>query len=103
MGNLINFDNCPEQKSLILDCFWKKYFWVAQEDKLPSLNVNPDSITFSGFDTGATFAHHFHIVYPSIVKGVGLVQGLPYMISSFDGVERTAETYTAFSEKMVSF
>jgi hypothetical protein len=95
MGNYSG--NCPDDRSLIMDCIWKKFFWVSNENKMPSLNVNPDTITLSGFGTGASFAHNFHVVYPTLVQGVGLVSGQPYMLDSFDGSDWGPANWAAFS------
>lgn len=48
---------------------------------LPQVNVDADSITISGFDSGAIFANQLQIAYSSIIKGAGLVSGVPYMCS----------------------
>ena len=57
---------------------------------LPPLNIDPDSITVSGFDSGAMFANQMQISHSSRVKGAGLVSGVPFMCSQGTLIGATA-------------
>ena len=45
---------------------------------LPTLHVNPWTVTFSGNSLGATFAHDMSIIYSAEITGVGLINGSSY-------------------------
>lgn len=47
-------------------------------DKLPRLNINPQTITLSGFSAGGFLASQLHFIYSSRFKGLGLVSGGPF-------------------------
>jgi hypothetical protein len=47
--------------------------------KLGKLDLNPDTITVSGFSSGGSFANMFHIIFSSTIKGSAQSGGLPYM------------------------
>ena len=40
--------------------------------------VDPDTITVSGYSGGSFFASQFHVAHSSMVKGAGLQNGGPY-------------------------
>lgn len=46
---------------------------------LPPMNVRPDTITYSGFDSGAIFATQLQFAFSSIPRAVGLISGVPYL------------------------
>jgi len=60
---------------------WATY----RSDTLPSLNADPDSITFSGFSGGSYFSTIMHVSHSSRIAGVGLLNGGAYAsLKSFD-------------------
>jgi poly(3-hydroxybutyrate) depolymerase len=42
---------------------------------LPNLGVRDDTITISGFSSGAFMASNMHLIYSNIFKGCGMVSG----------------------------
>ena len=44
-----------------------------------SLNINPNTLTISGISAGAAMAIQFQYAFSRIVKGAGIVAGIPYM------------------------
>lgn len=53
---------------------------------LPSLCVNPDTVTMSGFSAGGQFAHTMQMAHASSIRGVGIMNGGAYT--------STADQYT---------
>jgi poly(3-hydroxybutyrate) depolymerase len=45
---------------------------------LPPLGANPDTITISGYSTGAYMAQAMTIIFSETIKGCGEVGGGPY-------------------------
>ena len=45
---------------------------------LLALGANNNTITFSGFSSGAFMTHQMHVIHSSYIKGVGLVSPGPY-------------------------
>jgi len=54
--------------------YWNTY----RESSLPSLNADPDSVTFSGFSGGSFMSALVGTANSDTVKGVGLFSGGPY-------------------------
>ena len=48
---------------------------------LPTLNVNPDTITLAGFSSGATMSNQLLVVYSNTFKGAALFNGAPFASS----------------------
>ena len=46
--------------------------------ELPELGIDENTIVFAGFGSGATMAHQMHIIYSTIIEGVGLIEGVPF-------------------------
>jgi predicted esterase len=59
---------------------YNQMVWVSEDTiyKLPSMGVNPDSITAGGFSGGSFYATIFHVVNSATIKGVHLRAGGPY-------------------------
>ena len=74
MGNYLA--NCPSGS--VLTCPWYQYFWVDRGNLLPPLGGDPDTITVSGFSSGAYMATILHVIYPQTVKGLGFAEGGSY-------------------------
>ena len=73
--------------------------------ELPALCVNPDTVTVSGFSTGAGFAHKLHIAHSGTIKGAGIMHGLPYIpynLGPFDTSTPAWSTSTLLSAAAVS-
>ena len=45
---------------------------------LPPMGANPDTITSSGFSSGAYMSSFIHVIMSEKIKGVGLIMGGPY-------------------------
>ncbi|OXA39042.1 uncharacterized protein LOC110861403 [Folsomia candida] len=54
---------------------------------LEKYNVDPDSITVSGFASGGSFATQFHFSYSSLIKGAGIFAGYGPYLCGYEGVE----------------
>ncbi|CAG0900103.1 unnamed protein product [Cyprideis torosa] len=50
--------------------FWRKATY--------NFNIDPKSVTISGFSSGGAFAHQFHVIHSSLVNGVGVFGGATY-------------------------
>ncbi|CAG0892263.1 unnamed protein product [Cyprideis torosa] len=48
-----------------------------------TVKVNPQRVTMAGFSSGAIFAHQFHVIHSSLLRGVGLLCGGLY--GTFNG------------------
>ena len=60
-------------------CIWLYSFWFTNDDYiLPGLNVNPDTITASGFSSGSFMTTNVHFIHSNLIKGVGLIAGGMY-------------------------
>ncbi|XP_025083450.1 uncharacterized protein LOC112557673 [Pomacea canaliculata] len=57
--------------------------------RLDSYNVDPKSLSVSGISSGAAMATQFHVAHSSVVMGVGLVAGVPFMCSGGNLVTAT--------------
>lgn len=51
---------------------------VAEQSKLPELNLNIEHITLSGLSSGGFMANQFHVAHSSWVSGVGIIAAGPY-------------------------
>jgi hypothetical protein len=51
---------------------------------LPPLGGNPDTVTISGYSSGGYMAQMLHVIFSSTVKGVGWVGSGPYMCAKGD-------------------
>ncbi len=56
---------------VLVDC-------AASAERLPSYGATLSETSISGISSGAAMALQFHIVHSSIVKGAGIVAGIPY-------------------------
>ena len=54
----------------------------AGTNRLAAAQVDPASVTVSGLSAGAAMATQFHVAHSSLVKGAGLVAGVPYYCSA---------------------
>jgi len=63
----------------------------ADPIRLPTLNVDTDSVAIAGFDHSADFAHQFHISFSSLVSGSCIFAGQPFKCANThfpgDGLE----------------
>jgi poly(3-hydroxybutyrate) depolymerase len=50
-------------------------------DRLPSANVDTDSVTVSGLSAGAFFAEQLLVAYSDVFKGMGAIAGGPYLMA----------------------
>ena len=59
---------------------YNNLFWVAEDTPytLPAMNVNPNTITVSGFSGGSGYANILHIVHSKTIKASGLKCGPAY-------------------------
>ena len=54
-------------------------FWAPDKDyPLPPMGADPNTITISGFSSGAFMSTNLNVIYSSFIKGAGLVSGGPY-------------------------
>lgn len=51
---------------------------VAEDAPLPTLAIDPGSVTVSGVSSGAYLAHYLHVIHSESIDGAGLVAGGPY-------------------------
>ena len=51
---------------------------IAFGQSLPTINGDPDSVTVSGHQEGATFACSLQIILSATIKGAGCVKGGPF-------------------------
>ena len=72
---------CPSKE---LNCPLRSDYYVWPGMRLLPLGGDPESITFSGWSSGAYMAHLMHIVHSDTIKGVGLMEGGPYGSSYYD-------------------
>ena len=63
---------------LILCCFILINNPAEAQSNLKSYRVSSNSISVSGFSSGAFFAHQFHIAYSKKIMGAGIIAGGPY-------------------------
>jgi poly(3-hydroxybutyrate) depolymerase len=50
----------------------------APDERLPSLEIVPGSVTVSGISAGGYMAVQFHVAYSGLVNGVGVIAAGPY-------------------------
>lgn len=57
------------------------FFWVAPDTSLvlPPMNVNPDTITVTGYSGGAYYASNLAIIHSATFAGGGFRSGGPWM------------------------
>lgn len=80
---------CPNTAAELQPKWYEKPFttcynnwdWIDPNSRLPPLNAEKNSITVSGFASGATMASQFNVAYSEFIKGAGLVAGGPYATS----------------------
>lgn len=77
------------------------YFINSNKDSLPSLNADPDSITFSGFSGGSYFATIMHVTNSDRVAGVGLFSGGAY--ASLDSAIDFAFNYVKINDADMNY
>jgi poly(3-hydroxybutyrate) depolymerase len=56
-------------------------FWLSLASAapaLPSLTIDPDSVTVSGLSSGGYMAHQYHVAYASEIAGAAIFAGGPY-------------------------
>jgi len=53
-------------------------YWTDTWNMLPAMGANPDTVTISGFSSGASFADHYYITHSDLIKGAGLLSGTDY-------------------------
>ena len=53
------------------------------EFQLPPLGVNRNTVTVSGFSSGAYAAQQLHVIYSSSIKGAALMNGGSYGMGQF--------------------
>jgi len=51
---------------------------AALEPSLPAVNVDPGTVTLSGFDSGAIFATQYQFAFSGSVRGAGLATPVPW-------------------------
>eukprot|EP00095_Tigriopus_kingsejongensis_P003179 maker-scaffold91_size383040-snap-gene-1.32 protein:Tk03179 transcript:maker-scaffold91_size383040-snap-gene-1.32-mRNA-1 annotation:"hypothetical protein DAPPUDRAFT_194537" len=56
------------------------------QESLPSLNVDPNTITVSGISSGAYFATQFHVAHSMAIRGCGMWAGGPDLCFSRHGI-----------------
>ena len=59
-------------------CLTQQYFYRDMSKPLPPMGANPDTITSSGFSSGAYMSSFIHVIMSEKIKGVGLIMGGPY-------------------------
>ena len=60
------------------------YYNAASSTKsLPPMNADADTITFSGFSSGAFMSTNMHVIYSDTIKGVGLTSGGVYGMANY--------------------
>ena len=64
----------------IFTCIWYYSWWALDGDdySLPAFNIDPATITMSGFSSGSYMSANMHVVFSDLIKGVGLIAGGPY-------------------------
>ena len=55
----------------------------GQTDPLPQLNGDPDSVTVSGWNTGASFACMLQIILSDQIKGAACVKGSAFGVDNY--------------------
>lgn len=48
---------------------------AAAQERLPSLQIDPDKVSVSGISSGAFMANQVHIAHSELIMGAGLVAG----------------------------
>ncbi len=51
---------------------------AAEDPPLPTLAIDPASVTVSGVSSGAYLAHYLHVIHSETINGAGLIAGGPY-------------------------
>jgi len=51
----------------------------GQNQVLDNLDIDPETISISGFSSGAHFAAQFHVAFSASIKGMGSVEGSTYL------------------------
>ena len=66
----------------VTSIIYNQFHWVPEDTKfvLPAMNINPNTITASGFSGGSYYASLFHVVNSATIKGVGLKAGGVYSL-----------------------
>ncbi len=52
----------------------------SSQQPLPRLNIDPDTITVSGFSSGGVLVPQFHLAYSANVSGAASWAGKPYLV-----------------------
>ncbi len=56
---------------------------LAQPPPLSSYNVDPDSLSVSGFSSGASFALQMHVAHSATIKRAAIYSGFPYFCAGW--------------------
>ena len=70
-------DTCTDS---FFECAKFQNYWNGPEKySLPSMGADTDTITVSGFSSGAGMASAMHVIYSDTFKGVGVLAGSSYI------------------------
>ena len=66
---------------LILIAKSKAFVFTGYEEmvQLPALNGNPNTLTMSGFSSGAMMSTQMQVAFSQEIKGIGIESSTPYM------------------------
>ena len=71
--------NCPSDSDFLSCAISYKYLNIPlilnKDFSLPSLNADNDSVTMSGFSSGAFATATMHVIYSDRIKGAGIICG----------------------------
>ena len=67
---------CPSGQ--LFECLPMQSFWIDKSLLLPPLGADPNSITASGFSSGAYMSSYLQIIYSDRIKGIGFHEGGTY-------------------------
>ena len=81
MGNLLGY--CPSGQ--LFSCLPKQSFWIDKHHLLPALGADGDTVTASGFSSGAYMSSYLQIIYSDRIKGIGFHEGGTYYGGEFYG------------------
>jgi poly(3-hydroxybutyrate) depolymerase len=52
---------------------------AASAARLPKLPIDPATVTVSGISSGGAMAVQFHVAHSALVRGTGILAGIPYL------------------------